>query len=112
MKSILSFAIGLCFCQGVNTTVRSAEAKEYPTVSTTAKPSTSNSTGLLNDWLREQSTTASAWDVGGQVRLRYEVKDNAGSFPNRDFIADGQDSSNDFLMLRTKLHLGDRKSVV
>lgn len=106
MKPILTIAAAVWLCMGVSTAVRSAEARDYPTVSTTAKPSTANSSGLLNDWLREESTAASAWDAGGQVRLRYEVKDNAGSFANRDFISDGQDNSNDFLMLRTKLHLG------
>lgn len=64
------------------------------------------SAGLVNDWLRRQwPKTAGAWDLGGQFRVRYELKENAGSFPNRDFL-EGLDNSNDFLLLRTKVHLG------
>ena len=43
--------------------------------------------------------------MGGQFRLRYEDKINAGSFPNRDFIHRGQDNSNDYLLLREKFHI-------
>lgn len=63
------------------------------------------SAGLVNDWLREQSPAASDWDVGGQFRVRYESKINAGSFPNRDFL-EGLDNSNDYFLFRTKVHLG------
>jgi hypothetical protein len=63
------------------------------------------SAGLLNDWLRSEFPAASAWDVGGQFRIRYEVKENAGSFPNRDFLSD-LDNSNDYFLFRTKAHLG------
>ncbi len=65
-----------------------------------------SSASLLNAWLREQTPAATNWDIGGQLRVRYEDKENAGFVPNRDFIAHGQDNSNDFLELRTKLHLG------
>ncbi len=30
--------------------------------------------GLLNDWLRQQNSGFSHWDIGGQVRARYEDK--------------------------------------
>lgn len=63
------------------------------------------SAGLVNDWLRSEWPSASAWDLGGQFRLRYEVKDDAGSFPNRDFLR-GLDNSNDYLLFRTKVHIG------
>jgi len=66
---------------------------------------TVSSAGLVNDWLRQQSEAWKAWDVGGQFRLRYEVKDNAGSFPNLDFIRH-QDNDNDYLMERLRYHLG------
>jgi len=61
--------------------------------------------GLVNDWLRDEIPKASAWDVGGQFRTRYEVKENAGSFPNSDFPS-GLDNSNDYFLFRTKAHLG------
>src|SRR5215470_13360668 len=61
--------------------------------------------GLINDWLHAQSPAAQPWDVGGQFRVRYEVKDNAGSFPNNDFLR-GLENSNDYFLFRTKAHLG------
>jgi hypothetical protein len=63
------------------------------------------SAGLINDWLREQSAAARAWDVGGQFRARYEAKENAGSFPNNDFLR-GLENSNDYFLFRTKAHVG------
>jgi len=65
-----------------------------------------NSEGWLNDWLREQSPAFNAWDLGGEFRLRYEIRDNAGSWPNRDFIREEQDNDNDYLLLRQRVHVG------
>lgn len=65
------------------------------------------SAGLLNDALRLSSPAFSEWDIGGQIRFRYELKDDAGSFPNRDFISsDAVDNDNDFFLFREKLHIG------
>ncbi|HVY72170.1 MAG TPA: alginate export family protein [Verrucomicrobiae bacterium] len=65
------------------------------------------SAGLLNDYLREQSPDMKAWDIGGQVRLRYEdFEGGSPAFPNRDFQSKGVDNNNDFLLLREKLHVG------
>jgi hypothetical protein len=64
------------------------------------------SAGLANDWLREQSQSFSEWDFGVLLRARYEIKENAGSFPNRDFIRNGQDNDNSYLLLREKVHIG------
>jgi len=68
------------------------------------------SPGLLNEWLRQQSGDFSPWDIGGQFRLRYEVKEDGGSsggaFPNVDFRRTGVDNDNSFLLLREKLHVG------
>jgi hypothetical protein len=64
------------------------------------------SAGLLNDYLRMQSPAFSEWDIGGQFRFRYELKDDAGSFPNRDFISRGQDNHNDYFLFREKIHVG------
>ncbi|MGC8829588.1 MAG: hypothetical protein ACP5TE_07410 [Verrucomicrobiia bacterium] len=61
---------------------------------------TASSRGILNDWLSSRSEAMNKIDVGGQFRLRYEVKNRAGSFPSRDFIATGVDNVNAFLLLR------------
>lgn len=63
------------------------------------------SAGLVNDWLRGEIPKASAWDIGGQFRARYEVKENAGLSPNSDFLS-GLDNSNDYFLFRTRAHLG------
>jgi hypothetical protein len=34
------------------------------------------SAGLVNDWLRDQSPAFEKWDIGGQVRVRGEHKEN------------------------------------
>ena len=64
------------------------------------------SAGLANDWLREQNQAFTPWDIGGQVRTRYEVKEDGGSFPARDFRKTGVDNDNSYLLLREKVHLG------
>lgn len=67
------------------------------------------SAGLVNDWLREQSPALSPWDLGGQVRLRGEHKENMavpGLRPEAaDFRKDGG-ADNTYLLLREKVHLG------
>src|SRR6266567_7957498 len=60
----------------------------------------------FNDWLREQSAAFNPWDFGGQFRVRYEIKENGGSFPDRDFRRTGVDNDNSYLLLREKVHLG------
>lgn len=60
---------------------------------------------LVNAWMRAQTEEAQHWDLGGQFRVRYDAKENAGSFPNRDFLG-GFDNSNDYLQFRSKVHLG------
>ena len=74
---------------------------------TSGKPSTSAATdGLLDTWLRQQSPAFDNWDIGGQLRIRYEAKDNAGPYPSSDFIASGQVTSNDYFTERLRLHAG------
>ncbi len=81
-----------------------AQQSGYPAPA--AKPSA----GLVNDWLRSQWTNATPWDVGAQVRLRYEVKEKAGNASaagsNADFIKDGFNNHNVFWNTRTKVHVG------
>lgn len=62
--------------------------------------------GWLNDQLRKTSPSFKEWDIGGQIRLRYELTDDAGSYPNRDFIRQGLDNDNDYFLFREKLHVG------
>jgi hypothetical protein len=65
------------------------------------------SAGLLNDWLRKKDPAYKAWDIGAQVRIRYEIFDNGGpTFPNFDFQRTGVDNDNAYLLLREKVHVG------
>lgn len=89
--SFVLICLSFCLCRA---TVGNAEPEK------TAK----SSAGIVNDALRKEFPAASAWDIGGQFRLRYEAKD-AGSFPNRDF-AGALDNGNDYFLFRTKVHLG------
>lgn len=68
------------------------------------------STGYLNDYMRAENPYNSAWDIGAQVRLRYEVKDNYGIVGNgaasTDFRKDGADVDNAYLLYRVKPRIG------
>ncbi|MBU6401651.1 MAG: alginate export family protein [Verrucomicrobia bacterium] len=91
-----------------------------PAVATVASPATApnstNTAGLLNDWLRQQWSAASAWNVGGQTRLRYENKEDfaapgwshapANGGGAVDFRQVGGDPNNSYLLYRQRLHLG------
>jgi hypothetical protein len=49
-------------------------------------PPTQPFAGFVNDWLRKKDPYYSVWDVGGVVRLRYELKeDGLGLPPANDF---------------------------
>ena len=61
---------------------------------------------LLNGVLRGQSDAFNAWDIGGELRLRYDSKDSAGPYPSNDFITRGKVNSNDELSQRLRVHLG------
>ena len=101
LKSTLAVVfLNACLCGG---TLRAAEA----TAVVAKPPLAKSSAGLVNDWLREQSPEFNQWDIGGQFRLRYEVKDDAGFVANRDFTRN-LDNSNDYLLLREKIHIGYR----
>ncbi len=66
--------------------------------------------GVLNDWLIEQSPAWKPWDIGGQVRVRYETRENfavAGNGPIAvDFNAANPVPINDYLLSRERLHVG------
>src|ERR1044072_5049194 len=72
------------------------------------------SAGLANDYLRTQSDTFKDWDLGGQVRARYEIKDHfavpgnpipgPGVPTSLDFREHGGVAHNYYLLLREKVH--------
>ena len=67
------------------------------------------STGLFNDWLRDDNPSAAAWDIGTQVRLRYELRDNfgiLGTTGSLDFRRDGADVDNAYFLHRIKPRVG------
>lgn len=94
------------FVLSVILTVAALAQSSYSVGPSKTSAATVPSTTLVNSWLREQSAEFANWDIGGQARVRYEVKENAGSFPNRDFIGHGQDNDNSYLLLREKIHIG------
>jgi hypothetical protein len=53
--------------------------------------------GFLNDYLRKQDPYLSVLDLGGAVRLRYEVRENGlGLPPAQDFRRQGVDNDNSY----------------
>ena len=71
-----------------------------------AKPAAANA-GLLNDWLRTQSSQWNAWDMGGEVRARYEMFDGGSpAAPANDFQLKGAANYNSYLWTREKVHVG------
>ncbi len=97
MKPTLQFlsasALGLA-------AVTSATAQYAP------PPPTQPFPGFLNEYLRKDNPYMNAWDIGGQVRSRYEVRENAlVAPPFHDFrrvmpaggVLNGQGNDNSFL---------------
>ena len=60
---------------------------------------------FLNAQLIEWSLAFTPWDIGAEVRARYEMKDDAGVVANTDFV-DGIARGREANYLREKLHLG------
>lgn len=84
-------------------------AQEKTATTAVAKPTPPSTAGdgLLNDALREQKPAFSAWDLGGQERLRFEFRSGmavTGTPGAVDFSRLAPD--NDFWLLYTKIHLG------
>jgi hypothetical protein len=73
-------------------------------------PPPAPSAGLVNDWLRQQSTVFTNFDLGGQFRARYVDQTYfavpGGGATAVDFRANTPYDQNDFLLLRTRVHLG------
>ena len=91
--SALGLGLGVC-------------AQEKPSTASAASPPPASVSTLVNDWLRSESGLFEKWDIGAQSRIRYEIKENAGSFPNFDFRREGVANDNSYLDLRERVHLG------
>ena len=95
------------------TALFSSHAADVTTATPTPAKPAGPSAGLLNDYLRKQSTSFQDWDFGGQVRARYEMKENfaAPGQPGAiDFRETGGNPHNDYLLLREKVHVGYSQS--
>jgi len=78
-----------------------------------AAPSAGPFVGFANEALREHSPPMTNLDLGGSIRLRYEVKEGfgiPGVAGSMDFRAHGADVSNDYLLSRIRFHAGISQS--
>jgi hypothetical protein len=76
-------------------------------------PSAGPFAGFANEALREHEPAITNWDLGGNVRLRYEIKEGfgiPGVAGSMDFRAQGADVSNDYLLSRIRFHAGFSQS--
>jgi len=86
-----------------------AQDKQAGTIAAIPLPKAVASTGVANDWLRQQSQAFKPWDIGGSLRARYENKQGFGipGIPGSvDFRAQGAKVDNDYYLTRTRLHIG------
>ena len=80
--------------------------------------------GFANEWLRKNDPYMSAWDIGGSLRVRYELKENGGAVfglprvgltppapSGADFrenlgTTPGADNDNSYFMTKLRLRVG------
>jgi hypothetical protein len=65
--------------------------------------------GFLNEALRQDNPYMNAWDLGGNARFRYEIKEGSaipGVAGSVDFRDHGADVNNEYLLGRIRLHAG------
>jgi hypothetical protein len=63
----------------------------------------------VNDYLRSKNPDMLAWDIGGQLRARYEMKEyfaTPGLAGAVDFRDNGGNPHNHYMLLREKVHVG------
>ena len=101
-------AVPLAVCGEEKPAIVSAAAtiSETSKVQSTTAPS---GAGLLNDWLREESSFFDPWDLGGAFRARLEHKEyfyTPGQAGQVDFRKTNGDSDNTYLLLRERVHAG------
>ena len=66
--------------------------------------------GFINDFLRKKDPYYANWDIGGSVRLRYELKENALGLPAnndwRDTSGTALDTDNSYFSDKILAHVG------
>ncbi|MEY4917955.1 MAG: hypothetical protein RL616_1868 [Verrucomicrobiota bacterium] len=65
--------------------------------------------GFLNEYMRGKDPYANQWDLGGDFRARFEMKEGfgiAGLAGSVDFRDRGKDVNNEYFLFKTKLHAG------
>ena len=96
---------------GLALTAATASAQYDPVAPAAAKPSA----GYFNDWLRSQDSAFAPWDLGLNLRLRYQDEEHAGfdySGSNADFRTGGSlagapvINNNYFFLDRIMPHVG------
>jgi hypothetical protein len=114
-KSLAALALALPIAVSAQTTTNtpSVETNATSVATNTASVATNVapavSAGLVNDWLRQQSTNWTPWDLGGQFRARLEVKDYFDTFGQPGQVAfrkEGGDPNNTYLLMRARVHAG------
>ena len=93
----IMFFAAISFVQAEENSVSTAPAESAPQHASDVQ------TGIVNDWLRSQSSSFDLWDFGGQFRARYEHAEYLGPV---DFSATGGHSSDNRMLLRTFAHVG------
>ena len=74
-----------------------------------APPSPSPFSGFINEMLRKNDPYMAAWDFGGNVRLRYEIRENGGATAagaGGDFRERGVDNDNSYFLSRLRVRAG------
>ncbi len=101
--SLVSFALAVV----VPALAQDKIASTNSVSATAAKPAAS--AGLANDWLRQQSDGFKPWDIGGQVRARFEAKEGMaiqGQAGSLDFRDHGAAVNNEYWLTRSRFHVG------
>ena len=65
--------------------------------------------GFVNEALRARDPYANLWDLGGDVRLRFQANESygiAGKAGSVDFRAKGVSENNEYWLMRAKVHVG------
>ncbi len=98
---------------GLSLGIASLQAQTPPPTTATASTTSTVppvSAGLFNDWLRQEDSLFNNFDFGGQFRARFVDQTYfavPGAGPTAvDFRANTPVNQNDFLLLRTRVHLG------
>jgi hypothetical protein len=92
---------GLMLCVLLSSGLYQVSAQYVP------PPSPALFKGFINEWLPRDDPFLSKWDLGGAIRLRYEVKEGfaiSGVPGSVDFRDHGADVDNEYLLSRIRFH--------